>query len=352
MSKSKRIKWQKIVSREYSFLYADYTNDAYKIMEKTVGTMLRHHLFYGENNILNIYREYKDIERSYDMIDKLAVRPSKIVALMDAYDELVKKNYQLFNQIKRSKNRTEIKEKLKELDNVFLLTVIHFLFFVFLGYAADRPNIKAFLKKQGKRFKKIRMYTIDMDMNAEFPKCFAKYDKRLLKLSPYMNRQELASFLNTGRLDRQKIIDRFKNYLVITKDLKTKEYKLPDITQTLKRELAHLKIDRQAKRIKGATACPGKAEGRAVIVLAKKDYHKIKTGDILITPMTKPDIIPYLKRVKGIITNDGGALSHASIISREMKIPCLTGTRYATDIIKDGEILKLEATRGWVERSS
>jgi len=215
---------------------------------------------------------------------------------------------------------------------------------------ADKSNIKKFLKKQGKRFDKIRMYTIDIDMRREFSRCFSKYNKGLLNLTPLMRRKELLIFLKIGKIDRHKISQRARNYLVITKDLRTREYKLADIPKVLKKELSHLKVDTQAKSIIGRAACLGNVQGKAVVVLSKKDYHKIKTGNILVTTMTKPDIVPYLKYVRGIITNDGGALSHASIISREMKIPCLTNTKYATDIIKDGEALYLEASKGLVRR--
>ncbi|QQG52321.1 MAG: hypothetical protein HY931_03205 [Candidatus Falkowbacteria bacterium] len=348
--KTPKINWQKVVTREYPFLWADYTNDAYKKMEKVVGTTLLYNLFSGEKDILNIYRDPKDVERSYKLIDKVAKNPKTVEVMMNTYDELVARNYQLFKEIPSLKNKNDIKKKLIELDKSFLPTVMYYLFFVFLGYGADKPNIKKFLKKYGTRFDKMRMYTIDMDMKREFPKCFAKYDKGLLGLTPYMKRQELLAFLKTGKIDKDKIKQRTKSYLVITKDLKTKEYRLADISKTLKEELAHLKIDTNTKTITGQAACLGNARGKAVVVLSKKDYHKIKAGEILVTTMTKPDIVPYLKKVKGIVTNDGGALSHASIISREMKIPCLTGAKYATDIIKDGENLLLEVFKGVVTR--
>ena len=350
MSKIKKINWQKIVTREYPFLWADYTNDAYKKMEKVVGTTLRYNLFSGEKNLLNIYRDPKDVERSYLMIDRVAKNPQVVEKMMNIYDSLVKRNYQLFKEIPTLKNQIEVKEKLIALDKNFLLTVMYYLFFVFLGYGASKSNIKKFLEKNSERFDKIRMYTIDMDMKKEFPKCFAKYSKALLALTPYMTRKELLVFLRTGKINKDKIKQRMQKYLVITKDLKTKEYKLADISKGLGEELAHLKIDYQTKKIEGQPACLGMARGKAVLVLSEKDYQKIKSGDILVTPMTKPDIVPYLKKVRGIVTNDGGALSHASIISREMKIPCITGTKYATDIIKDGESLRLDANQGFVER--
>ncbi|MFA5155578.1 MAG: PEP-utilizing enzyme [Patescibacteria group bacterium] len=350
MAKNKHINWQKVVSRQYSFLYSDYTNEAYKSMRKTVGTTLRYNLFCGDIKILNIYREQKDVDRSYRMINKMATHPRDIVAKMDRYDELVFQHDQLVKGIKRLKDKQEIKQKLLQLDKIFFQIVGYFLLFVFMGYAGDWPNIKKFLKRYGKRFERIRMYTTDMDMNIGFPKLFAKYDRRLLELAPSMKRKELLVFLKTGQLDQKKIRARAKSYLVITKDLKSREYALSDIPKVLAKELAHLKIDYSVKHLSGMAACPGTAQGRAVVVMTSSDYKKIKSGDILITPMTKPDIIAYLKKVKGIVTNDGGALSHASIISREMKIPCITGTKYATDIIKDGEMLKLSATKGLVEK--
>lgn len=350
MPKLQKINWQKVVTREYPFLWSDYTNDAYKAMKKVVGTTLRYNLFYGDKNMLNIYRDPRDVEHSYELVNRIAKSPAVVKTMMDNYDELVARNYQLFKEIPSVKIKNDIRRKLIELDKNFLQTVMYFLFFVFLGYGADKPNIKKFLKKYGTRFDKLRMYTIDMDMKCEFPKCFSKYDKTLLDLAPSMKRKELLVFLKTGKINRDKIKQRAKNYLVTTKDLRTKEYKLTDISKVLKKELAHLKIDIQAKLITGQAACFGNARGKAVIVFSKKDYHKIKTGNILVTTMTKPDIVPYLKRVKGIVTNDGGALSHASIISREMKIPCLTGTKYATDIIKGGEDLLLEVSKGTVRR--
>lgn len=350
MARNNHINWQKVVSREYSFLYSDYTNEAYRSMKKTMGTTLRYNLFYGDSQVLNIYRERKDIEKSYRMINDIAARPQDIVAKMDEYDNLVARHDLLVREIKRLKDREKIRQKLLELDGIFFQIVGYFLFFVFLGYAGDRPNIKKFLGKYGKRFEKIRMYTTDMDMNTGFPKLFAKYDRRLLGLAPSMKRRELLTFLRTGKMDEKKIKARAQKYLVITKDLKTREYALQDIPRALQRELAHLKIDRNTRQLSGMTACPGMAQGKAVIVMTSNDYKKIKPGDILVTQMTKPDIIPYLKRVKGIVTNDGGALSHASIISRELGIPCITGTKYATDIIKDGERLKLSAAKGLVER--
>ena len=74
----------------------------------------------------------------------------------------------------------------------------------------------------------------------------------------------------------------------------------------------------------------------------------MKEGEILVSETTSPDLIPACNKAKGIITNQGGMVSHAAIISREMNIPCIVGTKNATQVIKTGDFVELDAERGIV----
>ena len=67
---------------------------------------------------------------------------------------------------------------------------------------------------------------------------------------------------------------------------------------------------------------------------ANKDMHK---GDILVTGMTDPDFVPFMKMASAIVTDKGGVTSHAAIVSRELSIPCVVGTENATEIMKTGQ---------------
>jgi phosphoenolpyruvate synthase/pyruvate phosphate dikinase len=346
----KKLLWQKYLTREYSFLYISYAIDCYKIMKQTVGTTITYDISQGEGKLVSLYGIQEDILNSYNMIELIAKKdPQEIVKKMDRFDELIKRNYDLFVEIRKMNNKDTLITLLEQLDSLFLLTLCYYLFFVFLGYAGDLPNIKKFLKKHGERFNKIRLYTIDADMDREFPKLFARYDNTLLKLAPYMWRRELIDYIDGKPIDMQKIKSRKKKYLVITKAGKTTEYPLDKIKSELEKELSHVQSHSNQTQIKGRIAFKGKATGRVTIVLTTKDYKKIKVGDILVTPMTKPNIVPYLTKVKGIVTDDGGALSHASIISREMKIPCIVGTQNVTQLLKDGELVEVDAVRGIVK---
>ena len=99
-------------------------------------------------------------------------------------------------------------------------------------------------------------------------------------------------------------------------------------------------------RIQGATAYPGTVRATARIMKSpdeKKEFHE---GDILVTTMTDPRYLPLMKKAGAIVTDSGGLLCHAAITSRELKIPCLIGTLYATKVIKDGDMIEVDATNG------
>jgi phosphoenolpyruvate synthase/pyruvate phosphate dikinase len=107
-------------------------------------------------------------------------------------------------------------------------------------------------------------------------------------------------------------------------------------------------IEAPTVAITGRSAYPGKIKGRVRMVIYKKDLEKIKKGDILVTPMTEPDFLAYLKKAAAIITDEGGITSHAVIVARELKKPCIVGTKNATKILKNGQIIEVDANKGIV----
>ncbi len=73
-------------------------------------------------------------------------------------------------------------------------------------------------------------------------------------------------------------------------------------------------------------------------------------GDVLVCKMTTPEYVPLMKRAAAIITDEGGILSHAAIIAREMKIPTVIGTKSATKVFKDGDEVEVDADVGIVRK--
>jgi len=100
--------------------------------------------------------------------------------------------------------------------------------------------------------------------------------------------------------------------------------------------------------LKGETASAGVYAGKVKIVHNPSELGKIEKGDILVTKMTTPDMVPAMQRAGAIITDEGGMTCHAAIVSREMGTPCIVGTEHAAATLKDGEIVTVHASRGIV----
>lgn len=96
----------------------------------------------------------------------------------------------------------------------------------------------------------------------------------------------------------------------------------------------------------GSAASPGIASGTAIIVKNLKDLDKVKSGNVLVTKMTNPDMVVSMQKSVGIVTDEGGMTSHAAIVSREMGIPAVVGTGNATSKLKEGEIVTVDGTNG------
>ncbi|RLF85169.1 phosphoenolpyruvate synthase, partial [Thermococci archaeon] len=100
--------------------------------------------------------------------------------------------------------------------------------------------------------------------------------------------------------------------------------------------------------LKGLGASPGIGAGKVVLIFEADEIDKVKEGDILVTTMTNPDMVPAMKRAAAIVTDEGGRTCHAAIVSRELGIPAVVGTKEATKVLKDGMMITVDGTRGVV----
>ena len=120
--------------------------------------------------------------------------------------------------------------------------------------------------------------------------------------------------------------------------------------QFIRRLLWEREQTRNVSTLAGQPACPGKVRGRVVIVNHVSDIPKMKAGNIMLSETTYPALVPAMKKAAAIVTNVGGLTCHAAIISRELKIPCVVGTKIATQVFKDGDRVEVDATNGVVRK--
>ncbi|WP_339105860.1 phosphoenolpyruvate synthase [Haloterrigena salinisoli] len=104
--------------------------------------------------------------------------------------------------------------------------------------------------------------------------------------------------------------------------------------------------------VDGLGSSPGTVSGPARIVTKLDDLAKVGEGDVIVTEMTMPDMVPAMKRASGIITDEGGMTSHAAIVSRELGVPAIVGTTNATSVLEDGQVVTLDGDKGAVLEGS
>lgn len=99
----------------------------------------------------------------------------------------------------------------------------------------------------------------------------------------------------------------------------------------------------------GSIANGGSAIGKVVVCNNADDIGKVTDGDIIVASMTRPEYMPALKKASAIVTDEGGITSHAAIVSRELGIPAVIGTKHATEVLKTGMIVEVRANHGFVK---
>jgi len=103
------------------------------------------------------------------------------------------------------------------------------------------------------------------------------------------------------------------------------------------------------EELTGMIANKGKIIGKVKLVENKSDFKKFKKGNILVATMTRPEYVPLMKIAGAIVTNEGGITCHAAIISRELNKPCIIGTQVATETLKDGDLVEVDANKGIIK---
>lgn len=148
----------------------------------------------------------------------------------------------------------------------------------------------------------------------------------------------IEQYYNSHPQDIEFAIDRHGNIVFVqSRDITTK----PNV-QT------KIKITNEKKMTKGIGASPGVARGKVKVVISKDDIKNIETGDIIVTTMTSPDLVPRMNRSAAIVTDLGGTTCHAAIVSREMGIPAIVGTQNATKILQNNQEITVDAFNGIV----
>ena len=126
-----------------------------------------------------------------------------------------------------------------------------------------------------------------------------------------------------------------------------------DSARTIAEKLPKPEKTKDISELRGTIACVGKAKGTArVYPWNARSFENFSKGDVLITLTTDPEFMVAMQKAAAIVTEEGGLMSHAALVSRELKIPCLIGTKNATKVFKDGDKVEVDADKGTIKKIS
>jgi len=371
------------------FIEMVYIGDTEK-RKKFIGHEFGRHYFIARDQFCTFYMNKESEKKAKSIGEKKYKDISFIKEFIKLTRKIEKRIFKITNEIDKTKLGLENKKGLYQLFRMFFNNYAELVGI----YRFTRPDsyekAVAYIKKRIPTDKK---EDLSLLLNNEFDKLDFKIDEKIKELSEQlravgkarlqMHHVYLDTWLIADKLFRE-IAKRMKFTVKEVKNCTFKEIKeflikdtIPNKEEIRKRVkyfkfICHDKfyeirtspdkadkemVDfRKIKKLKGQSAFSGKVSGRVRLVthlLGKslaEEMKKMKKGDILVSVSTSPDLMPIIKKAGAIVVNQGGLLSHAAIISREFRIPCVVGTKIATKVLKDGDLVEVDANEGVVRK--
>ena len=350
--------FEKSITRDWGIVYAEIWHKVFtKEFKKQIGWGYTEVIFEGKNNTITVYRAPKEhidgmrdfilsqIDKNKSWLDKHAIKvKEKVDDTISWIEKIEKKKLEDYSQ----KELAEIFEKFVKINLELGPRFIMMLWFPIqmehnekLQQYKTAVDVAIDTRTQIEKIGPL-VDTFARKMGAEVSRR-AKIDETLSK---FIDSFQIEDYLKNNILPEQKILLARHEYFIVTNDGILSE-KIEDYLKRYKHSLRKIDIS-NIDVIKGNTAYPGIVQGIVKIIHNKAAFSKLNDGEILVTGMTTPDFLPVMKKSIGFITDEGGVTCHAAIVAREMKKPCVIGTKIATEVLKDGDLVELDADSGIV----
>lgn len=163
----------------------------------------------------------------------------------------------------------------------------------------------------------------------------------------YIAGQEMKDF---KKFTADELNQRFKFSVIYCQLGKIKIYTGKQAKNFLRKQNFEKVVINKSSELKGTPAFVGRVKGKVKIINLPEEMIKMEKGDIMVSHTTFPSLVPAMKLAAAIVTDDGGITCHAAIVARELKIPCIVGTKFATQVLHDGDLVEVDANQGTVKK--
>ena len=351
--------WRLYLERKIPiFTVATFLDPYGQMLFCATGFRFTHRMFVYARETCEWYYSAKETKRAdqyyLDLLKRKDKRFKEWVHLAHQHNRSADK---LINKFSKKINIEEIKKNfgpiLRQCQNTMLYgTVIPYRILSAINSIAINGAISKSYIKYYNLFKPLREETRYPQFNATVFSKFWKYAAKLTKINDHRlfscaTPQEIAQvFSGHYKMDPRILKDR-RQWCMFWSDKANKihfNYKASVLKKIGITKFSSEKIN----KLKGHITYKGIIKGCVRIVNDIKDAKGFRRGDIIVSINTNPSLMPVITKCGGIITDEGGIMCHAAIMSREFRKPCITGTKIATKVLKDGDLVEVDANRGFV----
>lgn len=326
----------KIYTREFLLLVCQIWGKRYKSFVGKKVNFFPRYVFEYQNEIVDAFCS---LEMRKVVNDFFIEKKKEDECFLDSFfEKYEKKVYVKINKYlaKKVLNKSEVLELIKLIYDYW--QAIYASIFI--------PADERFSTDERERFAKLRKVTEKVEYNS-----FELIKNSLMKIYPTFGR--LVYYLTLkdlkGRITKKELTKRKNQKIYLIDGDIVRESKLEKLKNRYDFDLEHLNLKLVNNSFFGKVANKGIVKGIVKIVLKKEDIKKVGKENILVSYMTIPDFLPAMEKSLAFVTDEGGIMCHAAIVAREMGKPCVIGTKIATKVLKDGDLVEVDANQGVVK---
>ncbi len=326
------------LSRPYPILQIEAYNNFLEDISKEINYPVTRPIFIynAEKKLVTLYYNMKELLPGISKIGE------KITKEFEFRRKIFSESIKVFEQVKKYFDGELLVKSLKEFENFFRLFQDYMKYVAYIWVLPGLDFVPSEIKEEAM---KIREKTEDYAGRRD--SIMVDFANSIIK-----DREVDAFFLTLDEIKkREKDIKRKykerKNGFLFYKGEVVPKDEIPSFLEINNFEIREPEA-KNTEKITGAVAQKGRVKGIVRIVYTEDELGKINEGDILVTNMTRPEFVPAMKKAGAVVTDEGGVVCHAAIVARELKKPCIIGTKIATKVLHDGDYVEVDADKGVV----
>ncbi len=331
--------WSGNWTATFASLYVAYATE----LKKYIGKNLNLNLIICEGELSYNYLSRSDLDEYCKFLVQSVLKGNLLPEKWA--NDTVSTAEELFRIMEKIKSDSDLTSaNLLKLRNVFYNHVPpHFSMKKVIDYLPENVQKQVSPKLTEARLKTENLFNAVDAMLRKYTRHIANKTGYSSQVTEFLLIDEVLNYLDTGKiLDLKELSERSNGMGLFYKNASCSV-----ITGTDFNRLEQALIT-PTQELKGQVAYKGYAKGIVRIVNDPKKVVEFNDGDILVTGMTRPEFLPLMKKAAAFVTDAGGLLSHAAIIARELKKPCIIGTNTASKILKNGDLVEVDANKGIV----